>query len=169
MYTKIRKENFYSFLINLTKYGKIFAPVKRGDSFYEFKEISSFKGINLIYPRTMISPKKFFLKPKEKLFDFDEVKNLYKQSNIKKEPFILLGVHPCDIHALKILDKIYLDEIPDQTYAKKRKNSIIIGINCYPDDYCFCESTGTSYASDGFDLFLHELNNSYFVRIGSET
>jgi len=46
--------------------------------------------------------------------------------------------------------------------------TILIGISCHPDEYCFCKSVGTSYATDGFDLFFHELSDGYFVRVGSE-
>ena len=80
---------------------------------------------------------------------------------------MLLGVHACDINALKILDKTYLRPPPDPYYKRRREKTIIIGVSCIPDEFCFCKSLGKDYATDGFDLFLHKLPDGYLVRIGS--
>jgi len=124
------------------------------------------KEMDLHYPRTMIPPKKLFLKLKEKMLTYDEISGQYKET-IKEERIIIFGMHPCDIYALKLMDKIQLGEPPDKYYRSRRENSIIIGHSCHPDQYCFCHSLGTGYATDGFDLFLHELGDGYFIRIGS--
>lgn len=44
---------------------------------------------------------------------------------------------------------------------------MIIGMDCVPDEYCFCRSTGTDFVDDGFDLFLSDIDDSYLVRIGT--
>ncbi|MFB0558260.1 MAG: 4Fe-4S dicluster domain-containing protein [Candidatus Bathyarchaeia archaeon] len=119
------------------------------------------------YTRTMIPPKKFFLKTEEAIFEFDEEEAKLREP-LEEERIVIFGIHPCDIHALQLLDRIYVNEIPDKYYINRRENAFIIGVSCYPDEHCFCKSTGTSYATGGFDLFLHELSDGYFVRIGSE-
>jgi sulfhydrogenase subunit beta (sulfur reductase) len=115
----------------------------------------------------MIPPKKFFLKPKEKIFTFDEEKGAYEE-NLEAGKTVVFGVHPCDINAMKLMDKIYTYETPDKYYETKRENTVIIGHSCHPDEYCFCRSLGTNYATDGFDLFLHETKGGFFVRIESD-
>jgi len=167
MYKILAKENLHSFFESLKKIGKVHGPVKIAGSSYDFREVDSLDEVDLTYTRTMIPPKKFFVKPKETIFEFDEEKMEFREP-LNKEINVILGVHPCDIHALKILDQIYMDETPDKYYIKRRESSFIIGVSCTPDEYCFCGSTGTSYAEDGFDLFLHEISKGYFVRIGSE-
>ena len=59
-------------------------------------------------------------------------------------------------------------QVPDKYYFERRENAFLVGISCTPDEYCFCKSMGTSYAQDGFELFLHDLGDRYFVRVGSE-
>ena len=49
---------------------EVVAPVKRGRS-YAFEVIESFDEIELDYPTTIASPKKYFLPPKETLLEFD--------------------------------------------------------------------------------------------------
>jgi sulfhydrogenase subunit beta (sulfur reductase) len=168
MYRKLPNENVYKLIESFKQYGKVYGPVNISGSTCDYKEINSPNEIDLKYIRTMIPPKKFFVQTKEKLFDFDEEKAVYKPSMDKAEKIILFGIHPCDFNALKLLDRIYLDENPDPYYLMRRKNTILVGVNCHPDEYCFCKSTGTSFVNDGFDLFLHEINGGYFVRIGKE-
>lgn len=165
-YTLLPKENLDVFVESLGTFGKVYGPVRSGPSHF-FQEIKDPKEMELNYTRTMISPKKFFLKLKEKMFTFDEEKGEYEETP-ENEKTVVLGVHSCDIHALKLMDKIYLDEMPDKYYKMRRDNTVVIGSSCHPDEYCFCYSLGTSYATDNFDLFLHELRDGYFVRIGSD-
>ncbi len=164
---KLPKDNLGAFVQCLKKYGKVYGPVQR-DVPYEFKEITDPKDLILNYNRTMIPPKTFFVKLNEQLFEFDEVEGKYLDT-VEVEKIVLLGVHSCDIYALRLMDRIYMDENPDLYYTARRNNAIIVGCNCRPDEYCFCESVGTNFATEGFDLFLHELKDGYFIRVGSET
>jgi sulfhydrogenase subunit beta (sulfur reductase) len=116
----------------------------------------------------MIPPKKFFIKTQETIFGFNGEKMDFKETLEENEKTVVIGIHPCDINALKLLDRIYLDDIPDKYYWKRRENTILIGVSCHPDEYCFCISTGTSYAVDGFDLFFHEISEGYLVRAAGE-
>lgn len=168
LYLKLPKENFDAFFENLKSFGRIYGPVKTGASSYAFKEVSSAEEMDLSYTRTMIPPKKFFVKPIEKIFEFDEEKAEFREVFEETEKVVVFGVHHCDINAIKLLDKVYLDELPDKYYWKRRENTVLIGYDCYPDEYCFCKSMGTSYAMDGFDIFLHELSDGYLVRVASE-
>ena len=157
MYKVLTKENLHAFFESLKNIGKVHGPVKVGDSSYDFREVDSLNKVDLAYTRTMIPPKKFFVKPKETIFEFDEERMEFIEPP-NREVNVILGVHPCDINALKILDRIYMNETPDKYYIQRKESSFIIGVSCTPDEYCFCKSTGTSYAQDGFDLFLHEIS-----------
>jgi sulfhydrogenase subunit beta (sulfur reductase) len=168
MYKKLHKKNISNFFKRLEELGKIYGPVKTDNSSFEYLEITSFDEISLSHTRTMISPKKFLLQPKETLYEFNEKKENYKLKTENQPPTIIFGVHHCDIYAINLLDKIYLDENPDMLYDIRRKNTFFIGIDCRPDKYCFCKSTGTSFSTGGFDLFLHTIKDGYFVRVGSQ-
>jgi len=166
IYVKLPRENLSAFFQSLKKHGKVYGPVRISES-YGFKEVSKVAEMNLNYTRTMIPPKKFFVKPQEKIFEFDEEEMRYYET-FEDEQIVVFGVHACDINAIKLLDKVYINDTPDKYYQKRRENTLLIGYSCSPDEHCFCKSMGTSYAQDGFDIFLHELNDGYFVRIGSE-
>ena len=42
----------------------------------------------------------------------------------------------------------------DTYYQKRRKNIAIIGIDCTPDEHCFCRSMRADFVDRGFDLFF---------------
>ena len=137
-YVKLPKENLDAFVENLKTHGKVYGPVKIGES-YSFQEIKNSKEMSLDYTRMMIPPKKFFLKLKERIFTFDEEKGEYEETP-EEENIVVFGVHPCDIDALKLMDKIYIDETLDKYYKMRRENAVIIGYGCHPDEYYFSAS-----------------------------
>ena len=55
----------------------------------------------------------------------------------------------------------------DHYYFARRNNAAIIGVDCMPDEFCFCRSTGTDFVDTGFDLFLTDIDDSYLVRVGT--
>jgi len=167
MYKKLFVEDIGVFFKSLNSLGIVQGPAILGGSSHEFKQDCSLNELDLTYTRTMIPPKKFLLKAEEVIFEFDEEKAELREPS-EEERMVIFGIHPCDIHALQLLDRIYINEIPDKYYIKRREITFLIGVSCHPDEHCFCKSTGTSYATGGFDLFLHELSDGYFVRIGSE-
>lgn len=165
-YLKLPRENLGAFVENLKAYGEVFGPV-RTDKTCSFRGVANVQEMDLQATRTMIPPKKFFLMLREKMFAYDERTGGYEET-AGDESRVIFGVHPCDIHALKLIDKVYLGEPPDGYYRRRRESTIIVGHSCRPDEHCFCQSLGTGYAFDGFDVFLHELEDGYFVRVGSE-
>ncbi|ASJ10785.1 hydrogenase [Thermococcus sp. P6] len=166
-YVKLSRENTYEFLERLKSFGKLYGPVKVSEKFYDFREIDDVRKVEFDYVRTLMPPKKFFLPPREKMFEFNLEKNEYRENVPEVEPLVIFGLHSCDIHGLKILDSVYLDEFPDKYYKMRREKSVIIGLSCMPDEYCFCNLVGTDFAQDGFDLFLHELPDGWLIRVGS--
>ncbi len=166
-YVKLAEEKLYEFLERLKEYGKLYAPVKISDKFYDRKEIENVEDIAFEYIRTITPAKKFFVPPKEKMFDIDIENGEYKENVEEVEPFVLFGMHACEIVALRILDAIYMDEFTDIYYASRRKAGIIIGLSCLPDEHCFCNLRRTDFVDIGFDLFLHELPDGYLIRVGS--
>lgn len=167
LYKVIEKNNLLPFGYALKNSGTIFAPVKSSKNLHSFKEVNSLKQADLDYTRTMISPKKFFIAPEETIFNFSKEAEEYVENPGLNEPIFLFGVHACDINALNLLAKVYLESFTDKYYRDRRSNTTIIGISCSPDEYCFCKSMGTDYADEGFELFFHDVGDKYLVRVGS--
>jgi len=166
-YVKIKGDKIYEFLERLKNYGKLYAPVKISEKFYDRKEIDDVGEIAFDYQRTIMPAKKYFIPPCEEMFEIDMEENEYREKLEEVEPFVIFGMHACEIVALRILDGVYLNEYPDIYYERRRKAGIIIGLSCLPDEYCFCNLRRTDFVDIGFDLFLHELPDGYLARVGS--
>ncbi len=85
-------------------------------------------------------------------------------------PLALLGVRPCELAALKILDRVLIQgPFVDHAYAERRRRALVIVVNCSRSlDTCFCASLGTGpRAEDGYDLALTELPEGFVVETGS--
>lgn len=93
--------------------------------------------------------------------------------SVKKRAFI--GVRACDLHAIAIQDRVFLnDEFKDPGYARRRDQLFIVAINCTrAAATCFCDSLNTGpKVSKGFDLALTEVldgqQHFFTVEVGSE-
>ncbi len=76
-------------------------------------------------------------------------------------------LHACDIYAINILDEVFSGKYNDPYYQLRRKNIAIIGIDCVPDEHCFCRSMRADFVDRGFDLFLFDIGDFYLTFVGS--
>jgi len=89
--------------------------------------------------------------------------------------YAFLGVRACELHAIAIQDKVFLNgQYADPTYRARRENIFVVAVNCgQAGGTCFCVSMKTGpQATFGFDLALTEIledRRHYFVvEVGSE-
>jgi ferredoxin len=98
----------------------------------------------------------------------------YSKQETERRPYALFGVRSCDLAAIAIQDRVFLDEAyADHDYAGRREGALIVAVNCAEaGNTCFCASMDTGpRASDGFDLSLTELlegGHRFLVEVGSE-
>jgi ferredoxin len=156
----------------LSKGYALFAPVK-GTKKHAFKRIADSeqsREISLDFVRTTIPPlKALLIPPRETLLRMDGGKFADTVSEIRGKTAVL-GVHPCDVNAASLLDRVYLDRPKDPYFEARRKNLVILALNCTSfDDYCFCTSFGTGPSLEsGYDVLMTDLGNRYLVEVGSE-
>ena len=83
------------------------------------------------------------------------------------KPFAFVGLRSCDLHAIAVQDRIFMDL--DPSYRRRREGAVFIGVNCEePASTCFCASMGTGpRCTTGFDLALTELGDGYVVEDGT--
>lgn len=122
----------------------------------------------LEFPPAVHSPKKFLFPHWDQLFRFKLDENLLLEPETAAPPRILFGMHPCDLHAVKILDDCLFEGETDSSYRAKREATLLVGVDCTPDEYCFCTSLGTDRIARGFDLFLHRRDGHYLIQTGSD-
>lgn len=161
----------------LSEDNPVVGPVEKGrdlknDPVFFFDLVKDFDALHLDYPMTRIPAKRFFMPFHETMATFRVSGQSWEKAvdfNIER-PFVLFGLHACDINALNRLDKVLLEGVyPMPYYAAKRRNMFIVGIDCMPQPRCFCRSMGADTALHGFDLFLTDLGDRYFIEILSDT
>ena len=90
------------------------------------------------------------------------------------ERFAFLGVRSCDLHAIAVQDRVFLEgPYVDPHYRARRGGAFIVAVNCgEAGGTCFCVSMRTGpQAEGGFDLALTELlgeRHEFLVEVGSE-
>ncbi len=145
---------------------------RNGEPLFAFEPVSEFHKLRLDYSTTKLPAKRYFLPYREELatFTFDG-KDWQKDIDYNVHATtVLFGLHACDINALNRLDKVLLSSVyPMPYYAAKRSNMFTIGIGCDPQPFCFCRSMGSDTVTHGFDMFLTDIGDDYFVEIQSSS
>jgi formate hydrogenlyase subunit 6/NADH:ubiquinone oxidoreductase subunit I len=174
LFKTIDKDEFRHFVEILLEDTEVIAPRTVGEdhtgkTIHQFLPIQTFEEIDLDYETTEFSAKTYFLPFKENLSTCRFTNGDWKQEiHYRLQPRVLLGLHACDINALLKLDKVLAgDRFPSPYYISRRKNTFIVGIDHDPCEGGFCKSVGTDVVTHGFDLYLTDLEDRYFVAINS--
>ncbi|MBI5235925.1 MAG: 4Fe-4S dicluster domain-containing protein [Deltaproteobacteria bacterium] len=144
----------------------VYGTIKK-DGFPAFGPITDSKDLVLARTPTHLSAKEFFFPQREALLEFDMASGSHSPI-VESRDQVVIGAHPCDLAGLGLMDRVFSTGSTDVNYLARRERTLIIGADCMPDDYCFCESLGTETIDKGFDLFLTEIKSGLLVSIGSE-
>lgn len=163
----ILDKNHLSFwLRRLRNTHELIAPIRDTSGEIVFSRLVQMHETALDGPALMPSPKEFLLPQMEPLFHWsnDGVKEV-----INHKRRILFGIRPCDLSALRILDRFYMGNHPDPYYQARRANTVAVAVACnQPDPTCFCLSLGAGpFLKTGFDLQLTDIGNRFAVEAGS--
>jgi ferredoxin len=85
-------------------------------------------------------------------------------------PTAVIGVRACDLAALKLQDRHFLEgNHPDPYYRARRDDLLLVAVDCaHPADTCFCASTGDGPGCDeGADIVLTELDDGFVLWTGT--
>lgn len=109
--------------------------------------------------------KSFFFSPREKVA---EMPGEFKPDPAEKR--ILFGAKACDVAALRVHRKMYLEqEHKDEFYRSRRENTLIVVADCpVPEEICFCNLVqGRPYATaedrDEADLVLSVVEGGWLL------
>ncbi len=168
-YKILPKDEYNPFVKALASDCRVVAPVNK-EGKYVFGDISGPQDIAEGYIPTLLPPKKYVFPPKEDLLQFTVGESPSVEPTIEAEPLVVFGVRPCDINGIRLLDKVFMDDIVDPNYAARREQISIIGIDCeeHCDEHCFCESIGSLAVSSGYDLFLTDMGKYWMVNVGTK-
>jgi len=165
----ISESGLRALLGRICEKSRLMAPVKRGKTSFDFEWVEDPEKVELGFARTVLPPKKAFMPPREKVLEFS-LADGKTTPVLDKEPFVLFGIHPCDLKGIELLDWAMGQRhgVSDPYYLARRGAATIIGIDCTPDEYCFCTSVGSADTREGADLFLTPIESGYFVEVLTE-
>ncbi len=121
--------------------------------------------------------KRFLHPPKETLWTAQKTGDGFAitPANEVAPKLAFLGARACELEAIAIQDSVFCEgPYRDEAYAARRKNALIIAVNCgVAGGSCFCVSMQSGpKANSGFDLSLTELldgrAHEFLVEAGSE-
>ena len=168
-------------LARMMKDRTVIAPTRAIEDLVRYQPVNSPDAIAFDFTRTAISPKEFFLPASEAILTIERVRQIAAGSNNPEwnvklgEPEldrsqVLFAIRPCDTHALLALDALLLQEPVDAYYARRRKQTTLIGLACeHPGATCFC--TSLSFAPDdsnGMDVMLYPVEGGYALEAQTE-
>lgn len=143
---------------------------KNGKAIHQFLPVTSFEEIDFKHEKCEYSAKTYFLPYKQTLSKFQHSDSDWEQKiEYRVQPRVIVGLHPCDINALLKLDKVFAkDFYPNPYYISRRRNTFVVGIDHEPCENGFCHAINANNVTHGFDLFLTDLGDRYFVKINSD-
>jgi len=140
----------------------LIGPVKRNGHYF-YARASHPSDLSLAFPFCVYSPKSFLFPPRETLFTFEREGGSFKTSPVyDKTPLAIVGIHPCDLNAIRLLDHVFANGNIDEHYLKRRAASFLLGIDCPSPctEGVFCRDMKTDRAVSGFDLMLYPLSGA---------
>ena len=136
---------------------------------FVYDRVTSFEDLRLDFDVTVHPPTRYLFPAREKMLKMDLGGASTATPTIDAPSQALFGVHPYDLHAIELLDEVFMTKYADPNYISRRQNTIIVGIDCLrPSEKAFAPSMGTDRANSGFDLHVTDLGGRFAVRVGSQ-
>ena len=166
---RLEASRLEQFITRLMEWAPVWAPVESSPGVFNLERLRHANEARPDALRTVIPFKKLLLPPRFAMLrgEFAESDPSAPTIDGTKATQILFGAHACDVHALRILDLLYLSDYVDPYYARARERLLVVGYGCWPDDKCFCDSLGTSTVDDGFDIALTPLEGRLLATVAT--
>ena len=127
----------------ISSFEKLYLPVDENESLSSRYEVYSEGKKMSDRLNTVRSPKDFFFPQTENLMAFKTEGKKIDIIDVRQEneDFAVFGVRACDARAFKVLDNVFLKDVPDSYYADRRAHGTIISLACSrPVETCFCHT-----------------------------
>ncbi|NCF67435.1 MAG: Ni/Fe hydrogenase subunit beta [Chloroflexi bacterium] len=146
---------------------RVVGPLEKHGQFV-FDEITSVDELCLDYPPTILPPKKYLVPPREVMLQYG-LDGSRIEATIDSKPTVILGIHTCDLHAIKLLDHVFSQGYVDQHYQTHRAQTYLVGIECLTQctEQSFCRDMGTASSADGYDIHILDLGDVYALNVST--
>ncbi len=146
----------------------LYRPVAKSDEIAWLRQAPG----SALVSRPVLSVKEIFFPPTERLFTIQKTKQeIHLEETFPDWETIVFGVRPCDAHGVKLLDALFLDTNPvDSFYARRRGNTTLIGLACKElGPTCFCTSVGGAPDdTHNMDIMLYKIEREYIAEAVTE-
>jgi len=169
----LQKSRFKDFAAYLLGQGRLLAPMAKGHQF-AFQEVESPQDIGRIRPDydiTILPPKKYLMPQHDTLLSFRGLGPEGAEPAQDGGHQTILCVHPYDLNGIATLDAAFAQAPQDTIYLSRRRATRLIGMNIkgYINKHQFMADMGSLTPPEGgFDLFLTDLGDRYFVEVGTQ-
>lgn len=165
--------DLYGWVDDLVGRFRVFAPVLQKKNQTTFEPIQGSGQLNLDYCSTMLSPRLFIYPSVQKLFEIDRQTDTYTVVDPGPDRRqLIFAIHPCDMHAITVLDRTFLGAFRDYYYSKLREGTVTVVLNCNRAcDRGFCPSMGTGpflRIQEGYDVAMTSLGGEFLLEAGSQ-
>lgn len=168
---KLQKDGFDTVLEHLKSTYRLYAPVRKtGEGRYTDVDVVRYDFIERaddieFEAKSDYAFKELLTPLSETLFFFTE--NETKEADFDEKPVIVF-LRSCDLHAVKRLDAIYLEngKFADPFYQRIRENVKFALIGCaHSFEDCFCVSMGTNESRDGYLFSVDVVDGAYLCDV----
>ena len=164
---QLSKQNFGEVLGKLGETYRLFAPVlKKGEGRFKDTDVVRYDFVTNpdeieLEKKSDYAFKEFMLPISETLFFFTE--DQVKEADIDEKD-VLVFLRSCDMHAVKRLDYIYLENGKEQDWFYKRLREkvkfVLIGCADTFED-CFCVDMGSNRTEDGYVFSVDVIDGEF--------
>jgi ferredoxin len=166
----ISQADLSTLLDNLAESQTLYAP-RQVEGVLLYRPVQDSADITWHFIRPALSIKEAFFPATDRLLSIEKTgQHVYLNETLPEGPQVIFGVRPCDARGLKILDAMFLNDPVDPYYARRRKDTTLIGLACREmGETCFCTSVG-GFPDDpqDTDVMLTETDGGYLVQIVTE-
>lgn len=144
-------------LTSIGRTRRVIGPVRREGRLF-FEPVASTSQLVLDTDQPVYSIKGRLFPPRETLLTFERNgKRFVAHTHLDSTPTALVGVRPCDLHAIQLLDHVFNVDYRDTHYLARRKASLLIGLDCPGPcgDHAFCADMATNVAPSTFDMMIY--------------
>ncbi len=167
----IAREKLPELWAHLSAQGPLFLPIQDGPVVL-FQPWFEGAEVNLDAVNSAVSPKDVFLPREETFMHYRCSGRQLEMTAVEAgEPVTAFGVHPCDLKAIELLDRVFIDqEPPDALYQKRREETTVVALSCVEaDPFCFCGEFGVDPAdAPGADVMAHLTDGSLLLEAKTE-
>lgn len=160
----ITQEEIKAWLDQLTGEQTVVAPCDMSGTLL-FRPVKDCSEIVCGTGRTVMSAKEYLFPHTERLLHIEKIGQDVRLVEMQPEDDILLfGLHPCDARGMQILDALFLEKPPqDSYYARRRSHMTLVGMACeQPGESCFCTTMGGSLDDpSGMDVMLSKTRGGF--------